>query len=247
MGEGRRRIERQKAISEGFVPEPGIKEETSVGESVAGKSVLPESKIEGSGDEACLFDEGKPITEKPEKKRSHAAEAVFACFILFLIIQGLLPRPLSYLLPGFDPEQVASCEVIYDYYEVSDGERRSWYQQRSIDPDTEDFEELIDLLEGKLYRKQISSIIANGPNSHSITLNPHGKIYFRQGNGPYVTYEIGFYGKDIYAGRSFNLGEKHDYSLWGFGTREFQEEVVAFLGAHGTLIKEEETVIPVSY
>ena len=65
------------------------------------------------------------------------------------------------------------------------------------------------------------------------TADPYAEVFFRQGE---EVYEFRLLGEDLVVGK--RPGKRYDYSPWGLGGKDFQREVVAFVGKHGTLIEE---------
>lgn len=158
----------------------------------------------------------------------YAAEiAICVIYVLWLF----WPRTFQCIMPGLKLSEVTECEVNYFVSNIENGVPTTTIQTRSFTPDSEDFAQLIELLNLSRYRFQLSNIFAGGAlGQYSITLSPYAEITFTQGD---TRYDFYLFGKDIPAGK---VGEKFDYSAWR--GLEFQKEVVAFISKHGTLTDE---------
>ena len=184
---------------------------------------------------AGSFGPDSPVPGSPApKKRLRRRGLATGLLLAVLVLPYLYPHSLRSVLPGFDPSQVTECRV--DYFEgwTADSPPNHRYQQRSIDPASPEFAELVALLDSTRYRLQLSNLFTGGAlGSYSVTLEPYAELTFTQGD---TTYEIALLGRDIPMGTVSQSGKK-DYSA--YGGMEFQKRVVDFAASHGTLVKEE--------
>ena len=157
-------------------------------------------------------------------------QKVLFVFGIFYLLTFLLPRPFWLAAKDFAPEEVEHISITYFDRTVDETGSHSVVKEYTIDPQSESYQTLLDLLSSTWYRKQFANLAGGGNTSgYSISLNPHVSIYFTQPEG---TYEISLFGKDMPMGPR---RRRTDYSP--LGGMEFQTEVVAFLAENGTLVQ----------
>ena len=147
--------------------------------------------------------------------------AVGAVLIALLLVGGGLwyTRPVGFsaLFPGFQGEQVTSCSATLLPTYTNDA-----IQNVEIAPGSPDCRQLLELLNGETYSRQIGFV----SDVQRITLEPYyAHLHLRQGEDQM---SLSFYGPQMVAEMQTSAGER-GVTLSPQGGEEFQASVVDLL------------------
>jgi len=170
------------------------------------------------------------MNTKPRNLRQMLSILIIILLAAMFIGSFTVPRSLEDIAPEFDPEDVISCEVFSSEHEtIPPLTVNRTYYTFSFDPDSEEYDEFIELLNSTRYRKKFSNLFND--HTHKITLNPDANIYFKS---PMSHFEIRMYGPEITIGSALSRTE-----FVPRGGEEFQKSVVDFIFENATLVKKE--------
>ena len=147
--------------------------------------------------------------------------AVGACILALLLAGGMLwyTRPVGFsaVFPGFQGEQVTSCSAtLLSTY------TNGAIQNVEIAPGSPDCRQLLELLNGETYTRQIGFV----SDVQRITLEPYyAHLHLRQGEDQM---SLSFYGPQMVAEMQTSAGER-GVTLSPQGGEEFQASVVDLL------------------
>ena len=149
--------------------------------------------------------------------------AVGAALIALLLVGGGLwyTRPVGFsaLFPGFQGEQVTSCSAVLVPTYTNDA-----IQNVEIAPGSPDCRQLLELLNGETYTRQIGFV----SNAQRITLEPHyALLSLRQGEDLLT---LTFYGPQVVAEVNTPTGSR-SMALHPQGGEEFQASVVELIAS----------------
>ncbi|MGI6028157.1 MAG: hypothetical protein ACOX81_01940 [Candidatus Heteroscillospira sp.] len=147
--------------------------------------------------------------------------ALVLLVVVFLIWNFGFSHPLDRYLPDFDAESAELCYVLC--WEWGNGKSREL--EYSFDPQSDEYEGLIELLHSTKYRRHFSNVLPDD-HSHSISIDPSADIYIRQAG---TVYSFSLYGD------SMAIGDSDQDEFTPRGGKAFQESVVAYVMEHGTL------------
>ena len=147
--------------------------------------------------------------------------AVGTVLIVLLLVGGGLwyTRPVGFsaLFPGFQGEQVTSCSAVLVPTYTNDA-----IQNVEIAPGSPDCRQLLELLNGETYSRQIGFV----SDVQRITLEPHyAHLSLRQGEDLLI---LSFYGPQVVAEVNTPTGSR-SMALHPQGGEEFQASVVELL------------------
>lgn len=147
--------------------------------------------------------------------------AVGTVLIVLLLVGGGLwyTRPVGFsaLFPGFQGEQVTSCSAVLVPTYTNDA-----IQNVEIAPGSPDCRQLLELLNGETYSRQIGFV----SDVQRITLEPHyAHLSLRQGEDLLA---LSFYGPQVVAEVNTPTGSR-SMALHPQGGEEFQASVVELL------------------
>lgn len=146
-----------------------------------------------------------------------------ACILALLLAGGMLwyTRPVGFsaVFPGFQGEQVTSCSaVLVPTY------TKGAIQNVEIAPGSPDCRQLLELLNGETYTRQIGFV----SNAQRITLEPHyALLSLRQGEDLLT---LTFYGPQVVAEVNTPTGSR-SMALHPQGGEEFQASVVELIAS----------------
>ena len=147
--------------------------------------------------------------------------AIGAVLIALLLVGGGLwyTRPVGFsaIFPGFQGEQLSSCSAVLVPTYTNDA-----IQNVEIPPDSPHCQQLLELLNGETYTRQIGFV----SDIQRITLEPHyAHLHLRQGEKQLT---LSFYGPQMVAEMQTSAGER-GVTLSPQGGEEFQASVVELL------------------
>lgn len=149
--------------------------------------------------------------------------AVGAVLIALLLVGGGLwyTRPVGFsaVFPGFQRDQVTSCSAVLLPTYTNDA-----IQNVEIAPGSPDYQQLLELLNGEIYSRQIGFV----SDVQRITLEPHyAHLSLRQGEDLLT---LTFYGPQVVAEVNTPAGSRN-LALHPQGGEEFQASVVELIAS----------------
>lgn len=158
---------------------------------------------------------------------------------LILAVSALIyTRPYCFedIMPGINDVPVIKCEATYYAHYAQEIGENGKEQYRTIykefDVSSDDYFQLMKMLESVTYRKPLSVAFSGGNRSTGYSVYyPYSMITFYQDGNVYL---YCLYNQDLPAGL---LGDQQTYTPQG--GESFQNEVTEFIHTHGITISEE--------
>ena len=174
------------------------------------------------------------MSEKGLKADWKTRQWILAAFVL-LVLALIYTRPYCFedIMPGINDVPVIKCEATYYAQEIGENGKEQYRTiYKEFDVTSDDYVQLMKMLESVTYRKPLTVAFSGGKRSTGYSVYyPYSMIAFYQDGNVYL---YCLYNQDLPAGL---LGNQQTYTPQG--GESFQNEVNEIIHTHGITISEE--------